>query len=84
MNAFFTALNSYLWGFPMIAFLLFTHLFFTAKTGFVQKKLLKAIKLSLKGESSDKNISPFQALCTTLASTLGTGNIIGIGTAISG
>lgn len=83
MNAFFTALNSYLWGFPMIAFLLFTHLFFTAKTGFVQKKLLKAIKLSLKGESSDKNISPFQALCTTLASTLGTGNIIGIGTAIS-
>lgn len=83
MNAFFTALNSYLWGFPMIAFLLFTHLFFTVKTGFVQKKLLKAIRLSIKGESSDKSISPFQALCTTLASTLGTGNIIGIGTAIS-
>lgn len=84
MNAFFTTLNSYLWGFPMIAFLLFTHLFFTVKTGFVQKKLFKGIKLSFKGtKACSKNISPFQTLCTTLASTLGTGNIIGIGTAIS-
>ncbi len=84
MNTFFTTLNSYLWGFPMIAFLLFTHLFFTAKTGFVQKKLFKGISLSFKCRSEcGKNISPFQTLCTTLASTLGTGNIIGIGTAIS-
>lgn len=84
MNAFFTTLNSYLWGFPMIAFLLFTHLFFTVKTGFVQKKLFKGIKLSFTGNSPEgKNISPFQTLCTTLASTLGTGNIIGIGTAIA-
>ena len=83
MNAFFTTLNSYLWGFPMIAFLLFTHLFFTVKTGFVQKKLFKGIKLSFKGcEEAKNNISPFQSLCTMLASTLGTGNIIGIGTAI--
>ena len=84
MNAFFTTLNSYLWGFPMIAFLLFTHLFFTFKTGFVQKKLFKGISLSFKGnKDSCRNISPFQTLCTTLASTLGTGNIIGMGTAIS-
>ncbi len=84
MNTFFTTLNSYLWGFPMIAFLLFTHLFFTFKTGFVQKKLFTGIKLSFEGSGEcGKNISPFQTLCTTLASTLGTGNIIGIGTAIS-
>ncbi len=84
MNTFLTTLNSYLWGFPMIAFLLFTHLFFTVKTGFVQKKLFKGIALSFKGtDKCEKNISPFQTLCTTLASTLGTGNIIGIGTAIS-
>lgn len=84
MNAFFTTLNSYLWGFPMIAFLLFTHLFFTVKTGFVQKKLFKGISLSFKGSGEcGRNISPFQTLCTTLASTLGTGNIIGIGTAIA-
>lgn len=84
MNAFFTTLNSYLWGFPMIAFLLFTHFFFTVKTGFVQKKLFKGISLSLKNrECEGKNISPFQTLCTTLASTLGTGNIIGMGTAIA-
>ena len=84
MNTFFATLNSYLWGFPMIAFLLFTHLFFTFKTGFVQKKLFKGISLSLKNrECEGKNISPFQTLCTTLASTLGTGNIIGMGTAIA-
>ncbi len=84
MNAFFTTLNSYLWGFPMIAFLLFAHLFFTFKTGFVQKNLFKGISLSFKNrDDCGKNISPFQTLCTTLASTLGTGNIIGIGTAIS-
>ncbi|MBQ7385503.1 MAG: sodium:alanine symporter family protein [Ruminococcus sp.] len=84
MNTFFTTLNSYLWGFPMIAFLLFTHLFFTFKTGFVQKKLFTGIKLSFEGSGEcGKNISPFQTLCTTLASTLGTGNIIGIGAAIS-
>ncbi len=84
MNTFFAVLNSYLWGFPMIAFLLFTHLFFTFKTGFVQKKLIKGISLSFKGGGEGcKNISPFQTLCTTLASTLGTGNIIGIGTAIA-
>ncbi|MBQ8573114.1 MAG: sodium:alanine symporter family protein [Ruminococcus sp.] len=84
MTAFFDTLNSYLWGFPMIAFLLFTHLFMTFKTGFVQKKLFKGIQLSFRGNCSEgKNISPFQTLCTTLASTLGTGNIIGIGTAIS-
>lgn len=84
MNAFFTTLNSYLWGFPMIAFLLFTHLFFTVKTSFVQKKLFTGISLSFKGNCAEgKNISPFQTLCTTLASTLGTGNIIGVGTAIA-
>lgn len=84
MNTFFATLNSYLWGFPMIAFLLFTHLFFTFKTDFVQKKLFRGISLSLKNrECEGKNISPFQTLCTTLASTLGTGNIIGMGTAIA-
>lgn len=83
MSTFLSTLNSYLWGFPMIAFLLFMHVFFSFKNGFVQKKLLKGIKLSIKGCESDSNISPFQSLCTTLASTLGTGNIIGIGTAIS-
>ncbi len=83
MTAFLSMLNSYLWGFPMIAFLLFMHLFFSFKTGFVQKKLFKGIRLSVKGTETVANISPFQSLCTTLASTLGTGNIIGIGTAIS-
>ena len=64
MNAFFTTLNSYLWGFPMIAFLLFTHLFFTVKTGFVQKKLFKGIRLSFKGtKACTKNISPLHNPC---------------------
>ena len=51
---------------------------------FVQRKTFKAIKLSVtKDPDSDGDISPFQALATALASTIGTGNIIGVGTAIA-
>ena len=77
-------INNCLWGLPMILLLSGTHLFMTWKTGFIQKKLPLAIRLSLaKDPDSDGDISPFAALSTSLASTLGTGNIIGVGTAIA-
>ena len=77
-------INNCLWGLPMILLLSGTHLFMTCKTGFIQKKLPLAIRLSLaKDPDSDGDISPFAALSTSLASTLGTGNIIGVGTAIA-
>lgn len=76
-------INLILWGPIMIVFLFGTHLYMTYKTGFVQRYLFKGIKLSLsKDEDSEGDISPFAALTTALASTIGTGNIIGVSTAL--
>lgn len=76
--------NRFLWGAPMIILLFGTHLYITFKTGFIQKKMWLGIKLSFtKDESSSGDISQFGALATALASTIGTGNIIGVGTAIA-
>ncbi len=76
-------ISDFLWGIPMIILLLGVHLFMTFRTKFIQRKTLTAIKLSVtKDPDVDGDISPFQALTTALASTIGTGNIIGVGTAI--
>lgn len=77
-------INNCLWGSPMILLLSGTHLFMTWKTGFIQRSLPLAIRLSLtRDPDSSGDISPFASLSTSLASTLGTGNIIGVGTAIA-
>lgn len=79
-----TSINDVLWGPPMLILLFGTHLFLTFRTGFIQKKILKAIKLSVtKDPDSEGDISQFGALTTALASTIGTGNIIGVGTAVA-
>lgn len=84
LSDFIGSIDDFLWGWFMIILLLGTHLFMTVRTGFVQRKTFKAIKLSVtKDPESDGDISPFQALATALASTIGTGNIIGVGTAIA-
>lgn len=84
MGTFIQTINGYLWGFPMIAFLFCTHILMTARTGFIQRRVFTGIRLSVAGEDSGKgNISPFSCLATSLASTLGTGNIIGVGTAVA-
>lgn len=84
ISAVMNSFNDFLWGWFMIILLLGTHIFLTIRTKFVQRKTLKAIKLSVtKDPDSDGDISPFQALATALASTIGTGNIIGVGTAIA-
>ena len=77
-------INDILWGFPLIALLLGTHIYFTCKLHFPQRHLPEAIRLSLfSTETAEKNLSPFSALATTLAATLGTGNIIGVSTAVA-
>ena len=77
-------LDKILWGWPQIILLLGTHLFMTFKTGFVQKDIFKAIKLSVtKDPDAPGDVSQFGALTTALASTVGTANIIGVGTAIA-
>lgn len=84
ISAVMNSFNDFLWGWFMIILLLGTHIFLTIRTKFVQRKTFKAIKLSVtKDPDSDGDISPFQALATALASTIGTDNIIGVGTAIA-
>ncbi len=75
-------IDKLLWGWPQISILLGTHLFMSVRTGFIQKNIFKAIKLSVtKGPDAPGDVSQFGALTTALASTVGTANIIGVGTA---
>lgn len=68
----------------MIILLVGTHLFLTIRLKFPQRKIFTAIKLSLERDKSGKgDVSQFGALATALAATIGTGNIIGVGTAIA-
>lgn len=79
-----TAINGFLWGPPMLILLFGTHLFMTVRTGFIQKHIFRAIKLSVtKDPDAEGDVTQFGALTTALASTIGTGNIIGVGTAIA-
>lgn len=76
--------SNFLWGWPMVIMLLGTHLFLTIRLKFPQRKIFTAIRLSVtpdKGASGD--VSQFGALATALAATIGTGNIIGVATAIT-
>ncbi len=78
------SVDTFLWGWPLIILLFGTHLFMTFRTGIIQKELFKAIKLSVtKDPDVDGDVSQFGALTTALSSTIGTGNIIGVGTAIA-
>ncbi len=84
MGNFIHTLDTLLWGWPLILLLIGTHIFMTIRTGFIQKDLFKGIKISVsKDENDSGDISQFAALTTALSSTIGTGNIIGVGTAIA-
>ena len=76
-------LDDFIWGMPMIVLLLGTHLFMTVRTGFIQRKTFTGNLLSVrKDPDAPGDVSQFQALTTALASTIGTGNIVGVATAI--
>ena len=76
-------IDSLVWGWWMIILLLGTHIFMTIRTGVIQRKIGTAIRLSVtKDTNAEGEVSQFGALTTALASTIGTGNIIGVGTAI--
>ena len=77
-------LDSFLWGWPLIILLFGTHIFMTIRTGFIQKDIFKAIRMSVtRDEGTEGDVSQFGALTTALSSTIGTGNIVGVGTAIA-
>ncbi|MGE4284107.1 MAG: alanine/glycine:cation symporter family protein [Clostridia bacterium] len=79
-----SVVNGIIWGWPLIILLFGTHLFLTFRLGFIQKHIGKGIKLSItKDEKSDGDVSQFSSLATALAATIGTGNIVGVATAVA-
>ena len=83
-NDILIAASDWLWGWPMIIMLLGTHVYLTLRLKVPQRRLWTAIKLSVtrdKGAGGD--VSQFGALATALAATIGTGNIVGVATAVS-
>lgn len=84
LNEFLTELSGLLWGWPMIILLLGTHLFLTIRLRFPQRYIFKAIRLSVKKDpDATGDVSQFGSLATALAATIGTGNIVGVATAIA-
>ena len=84
LSGFVAALDDWLWGLPFIIILLGTHIFCTIRTGFVQRFTFKGIRLSVTSDpDGEGEVSQFGALTTALAATIGTGNIIGVATAVA-
>ena len=77
-------ISSAIWGWPMIILLLGTHVYMTLRLRFPQLRVGKAIRLSFTRDTqSQGDVSQFGALATALAATIGTGNIVGVATAVS-
>lgn len=84
INDIIAAVSNFLWGWPMIILLLGTHLYLTVRLRFPQRKIFTAIRLSVaRDKDADGDVSQFGALTTALAATIGTGNIIGVATAVA-
>ena len=76
--------SGFIWGWPLIVLLVGTHLFLTIRLGFIQRYLWTAIKLSVRRDKEGAgDVSQFGALTTALAATIGTGNIVGVATAVA-
>jgi alanine or glycine:cation symporter, AGCS family len=72
------------WGYPLLILLMGTHIYLTIKLKFIQRFIPLAIKISLSREREGAGeVSQFGALTTALAATIGTGNIVGVATAVS-
>lgn len=76
--------SGYVWGIPLLVLLFGTHIFLTFRLGFIQKYTFSAIRMSLtRTKEGEGEISHFGALVTALAATIGTGNIVGVATAVA-
>jgi AGCS family alanine or glycine:cation symporter len=83
-SKFIADLSSWLWGWPLLILLFGTHIFLTFRLGFIQRYTGRAIRLSvMRDKDSHGDVSQFSALTTALAATIGTGNIVGVATAIA-
>jgi AGCS family alanine or glycine:cation symporter len=78
------SISDFVWGPPLLILLFGTHLFLTVRLRFMQRYIGTAIRISLSRESEGEgDVSQFGALTTALAATIGTGNIVGVATAVA-
>lgn len=83
MLDFFTTIDDFVWGPPLLVLLVGTGIYLTIRLGLLQVlRLPKAFKLIFAEDKGEGDISSFAALATALAATVGTGNIVGVATAI--
>ncbi len=76
--------SDFVWGIPLLVLLFGTHIFLTFRLKFIQRYIGKAIKISFsRSREGEGDISQFGALTTALAATIGTGNIVGVATAVA-
>ena len=84
-----SAVNNFIWGVPAMICIIGVGLYLSIRTGFLQiRKFPYAMKVTIgrmlrKRDASDGALTPFQAVCTALAATVGTGNIAGVAGAIA-
>ncbi len=84
MEQLLTAISDFVWGPPILILLFGTHLFLTVRLRFIQRYLGQAIRISFQRKSEGEgDVSQFAALMTALAATIGTGNIVGVATAVA-
>jgi len=83
ISAWLDSANALLWGVPMLVILIGTHLFLTFRLGLIQRLVLHGIRLSVSLKKlGSGDISQFGAMVMAMASTVGTGNIVGVATAV--
>ena len=84
LEALLARASDLVWGPPLLILLFGTHLFLTVRLKFIQTYLPQAIRLSFSREKEgDGDVTQFGALTTALAATIGTGNIVGVATAVA-
>lgn len=85
LNQIVSEIDAFVWGVPLLVLIIFCGILLSCRTGFIQlRKLGKALMYMLKDEeNSSGEVSSFAALCTALSATVGTGNIVGVATAIA-
>lgn len=78
------SISDIVWGPPLLVLLFGTHIFLTYRLKFIQRFIGKAIKISLgRSKEGEGDVSQFGALTTALAATIGTGNLVGVATAVA-
>jgi AGCS family alanine or glycine:cation symporter len=84
MEELLTSISDFVWGPPLLILLFGTHLFLTFRLRFIQRYIGQAIRISLERKpEGEGDVSQFGALMTALAATIGTGNIVGVATAVA-